>query len=49
MSDNSEVFQEIVDEHLRTFSDDHHRDFIDDYISENLKQGTELDCTTILI
>ncbi|XP_063909187.1 probable cytochrome P450 304a1 [Zophobas morio] len=35
--------KEIVDEHLRTFSDDHHRDFIDDYISENLKQGTELD------
>ncbi|RZC31857.1 cytochrome P450 304a1, partial [Asbolus verrucosus] len=35
--------EQMIEEHIKTFSDDHHRDFIDDFISETKKHGYELD------
>jgi cytochrome P450 len=40
---------EIIEDHLKTFSDDHHRDFVDVFISETLRQGVDLDQTQLLM
>jgi cytochrome P450 len=40
---------EIIEDHLKTFSDDHHRDFVDVFISETLRQGVDLDHTQLLM